>query len=114
MVDDVLSKAFTADEVVAAVCKLQYWSFTGLYDEVHVYHAELNAWYVYDTQPGPVLGDLCKLVNSASAASAVPEGWGNTFLSAVDPNDLDNYSGIAVGSVLGKVFSLLLHARLSA
>lgn len=40
------------------------------------------------------------------------------FLSAVfkkgDPALLDNYRGIAVGSVFGKLFSLILHGRLDA
>jgi hypothetical protein len=31
-----------------------------------------------------------------------------------DPADLDNYRGIAVGCALGKIYSLVLHARLSA
>jgi hypothetical protein len=31
-----------------------------------------------------------------------------------DPSVLDNYRGIAVGSVIGKLFSLVLHSRLDA
>jgi hypothetical protein len=59
---------------------------------------------------------MIMLLNAAFSASAVPKEWCSTHLSVIfkkgDPSVLDNYRGIAVGTVLGKVFSLVLHARL--
>jgi len=64
-----------------------------------------------------VLGDLCSLMNAEFDGGEVMVEWCGAFLSAVlkkgDPTVLDNYRGIAVGSALGRVLSLLLHTRLS-
>jgi hypothetical protein len=72
---------------------------------------------MYDSQPGEVLHDLWELLTAAFNHSNVPVSWCATYLSAVfkkgDPSMLDNYRGIAVGSAVGKVFSLVLHRRLS-
>jgi hypothetical protein len=91
----------------------------GLYREEMVLDSEglMRIKHVYDTQPGDVLHDLCALLNAAFRSSDVPVDWCATYLSAVfkkgDPSLLDNYRGIAVGSAVGKVFSLVLHRRLS-
>lgn len=73
---------------------------------------------MYDTQPGDMLHDLCALLNAAFDGGDVPASWCAAYLSAIykrgDPAQLDNYRGIAVGSSLEKVFSLVLHTRLSA
>jgi hypothetical protein len=93
----------------------------GLYTVVLWHDASTDPWYekhVYDLEEGSVLSELCELLNGAFGSSVLPGNWSGTFLSAIfkkgDPSVLDNYRGIAVGSVVGKVFSLVLHARLSA
>lgn len=95
--------------------------FKGLYTLQRVFNVEKGLWvelHVYDTGRGSVLGDLTMLLNHAFKSGDVPGSWCSAFLSAVfkkgDPTVLDNYRGIAVGSVLGKVLSLVLHARLSS
>jgi hypothetical protein len=128
--DDELSAEISVEEVEAAVRKLRYGRtvgpdglrgefLKGLYVRHEYWCPEQQRMlvkHVYDTQPGSVLGELCELLNAAFGG-AVPADWCATFLSAVfkkgDPAELDNYRGIAVGSCIGKVFSLVLHARLS-
>jgi len=48
---------------------------------------------------------------------AEPPVWSSAILCAIfkrgDPANLDDYRGIAVGSVLGKLFSMILEARLN-
>lgn len=126
-----LNADFQADEIVAAVRKLKPGRmagpdglrgelFRGLYcvqivfDEGRQRSVERH---VYDAGVSSPLHDLCVLLNAAFKAAAVPRVWCSAFLSAVlkrgDPSDLDNYRGIAVGSALGKILSLVLHARLT-
>lgn len=61
--------------------------------------------------------DLCELLNAVFRCGQVPTGWCSAYLSTVfkrgNQLDLDCYRGIAVGSALGKLFSMLLEARLS-
>lgn len=122
---------FDVDEVVSAVRRLQYGRMAGpdnlkgellrgLYDVEPVHDPESDRWYerhVYRTAPGSVMHDLCCILNAAFSAGTVPTAWCAAYVSAVhkrgDPAALDNYRGIAVGGVLGKLFSLALHARLS-
>lgn len=74
--------------------------------------------HVYDLEAGSILHDLWSLLKTAFQAGCVPDSWGACFISAIfkkgDPSSLDNYRGIAVGSVFGKLFSLVLHGRLDA
>jgi hypothetical protein len=127
-----MSRALSEDELEAAVRKLKYGRavgpdglrgelLKGLYTRELFWLEDKQMWvekHVYDTTPGSVLGDLLELLNAAFSASAVPKEWCSTHLSAIfkkgDPSVLDNYRGIAVGTVLGKVFSLILHARCQA
>jgi hypothetical protein len=126
-----LSEVISIAEVEAAVRKLGLGRMAGpdlvrgeylrgLYSEQLVFdpsEGRMRTVHVYDTQPGDVLHDLCDLLNAAFSSSSVPVNWCATYLSAVfkkgDPSLLDNYRGIAVGSAVGKVFSLVLHKRLS-
>jgi hypothetical protein len=74
--------------------------------------------HVYDLEAGSIVHDLWTLLNAAFQEGSVPDAWGACFVSAIfkkgDPSNLDNYRGIAVGSVFGKLFSLALHGRLDA
>jgi hypothetical protein len=126
-----LSAAITIEGVEAAVRKLGLGRmvgpdlllgefFRGLYAELMAPDPDtgvMRTVLVYDCQPGEVLHDLCALLNAAFSASDVPADWFATYSSAIfkkgDPSLLDNYRGIAVGSALGKVFSLVLHRRLA-
>ena len=60
--------------------------------------------------------DLQVLLQHAFAAGRLPPAWSSAVLCPIfkkgDPNDWDNYRGIAVGSVLGKMFSMVLERRL--
>jgi hypothetical protein len=127
-----LNAVILPEHVEAAVRKLQYGRmagpdrlrgelFKGLYQEVEVYDAETDRYYVkhvYDCDTGSVIADLTCLFNAAFSGGTVPVGWCSAYVSAVfkrgDPSMLDNYRGIAVGSVVGKLFSLVLHSRMSA
>ena len=64
-----------------------------------------------------LLGELHTLFAAAFQSRQVPKVWCAAFLSAVykqgDPRDMDNYRGIAVGSVMGKIYSMILESRLS-
>jgi len=60
--------------------------------------------------------DLCKLFQHVFVSGALPPVWCSAILCPVfkkgDPADLDNYRGISVGSVLGKMYSMVLESRL--
>ena len=47
----------------------------------------------------------------------LPAGWTKTIIVPLhkkgDPNDMDNYRGISLLSVLGKVFTFILNKRLT-
>jgi hypothetical protein len=82
-----------------------------------------GAYDVYTTRQGRkkhlyhLHGDLSVLFSAVYRCGQVPVGWCSAALSAVfkkgDPSVLDNYRGIAVGSVMGKMFSMLIERRLS-
>eukprot|EP00775_Hariotina_reticulata_P015185 gene15185-biopygen2136 len=61
---------------------------------------------------------LHQLLSAAFEVKEVPAVWCTAYVSAVfkkgDASDLDNYRPIAVGAVLGKLFSMLVDARLSS
>jgi hypothetical protein len=65
--------------------------------------------HVYDLAAGSIVHDLWTLLNSTFQDDCVPVAWGACFVSAVltevwSPRScLDNYRGIAVGSVFGKL-----------
>jgi hypothetical protein len=56
------------------------------------------------------------VIKAVFAAGEVSVSWSQAAISAVfkkgDPACKDNYRGIAVGIVLGKVFSMVLEQRL--
>ena len=125
-----LNSPVSIEEVEAAVRKLKLGRMAGpdgvrgeLIREVYTVEVvelpdgKVVCRHVYDQEEGSVLHDLTCLLRAAFEAGDVPPCWGSCFLSAVfkkgDPTVLDNYRGIAVGSAVGKVFSLVLHARLN-
>lgn len=59
---------------------------------------------------------LHAVLNAVFVSGEYPSAWSAATLSAVfkkgDPDDLDNYRGIAVGPALGKLFSMVLNSRL--
>jgi len=58
------------------------------------------------------------LLNNLFCSGRYPEGWSAAALIAVckkgEAGDLNNYRGIAVGNVLGKLFGSVLNTRLDA
>jgi hypothetical protein len=60
---------------------------------------------------------LTRLFNTILLQGTYPNSWANGFITPIfkkgDPSNTDNYRGITVGSSLGKLFSLVLHERLS-
>ena len=65
-----------------------------------------------------LLGELRTLFNQAFVQRQVPGAWCSAHITAVhkkgDAADPDNYRGIAVGGAMGKLYSMLLTARLDA
>jgi hypothetical protein len=61
---------------------------------------------------------LRDILDHAFSTGDVPEVWNSAFLCSVfkrgDASVKDNYCGIAVGSTMGKLFSMVLEKRLSA
>ena len=127
----VLNRELTPEEVEAAVRKLKLGRMAGpdgvrgeLLREVYKVEPVVLAdgkqvWrHVYDLSEGSILHDVWCMFSSAFQAGMLPASWGACFVSAIfkkgDPSVLDNYRGIAVGSVIGKLFSLVLHSRLDA
>ena len=59
---------------------------------------------------------LHAVLNAVFESGVYPPEWSAATLSAVfkkgDPDDLNNYRGIAVGPALGKLFSMVLNSRL--
>ena len=128
---DVLNDQLTLEEVEAALRKLKLGRMAGpdglrgeLLREVYtVEPVELDdgrqVWrHTYDHSPGSIVHDLRLLFNTAFTSGQLPSPWGACFVSAVfkkgDPAALDNYRGIAVGSVIGKLFSLVMHRRMDS
>jgi hypothetical protein len=64
-----------------------------------------------------LLPDLHKIYSAVFSSGMVPAVWCSAFLSAVfkkgDASLMDNYRGIAVGAVMGKLYSIILDNRLS-
>jgi hypothetical protein len=64
-----------------------------------------------------LLHDLHVIFGVAFGSGTVPAVWCSAFLSAVfkkgDASLMDNYRGIAVGAVMGKLYSIILCERLS-
>lgn len=127
----VLNEQLTLEEVEAALRKLKLGRMAGpdgLRGELlrQVYRVEpveledgRRVWrHAYDHSPGSIVHDLWLLFSKAFASGQLPTAWGACFVSAVfkkgDPAVLDNYRGIAVGSVIGKLFSLVLHHRMDS
>jgi len=123
-----LSAPMAVGELVAALRKLKYGRMVGpdglrgeflkgLYVEPPVINATLQKWVVmheYDTSPGSVLGDLCSLLNAVfDGVRCRWSGVGRVYQLWVTLLCWTITRGIAVGSALGKVLSLLLHTRLS-
>ena len=65
-----------------------------------------------------LVNDLHVILAVAFSSGKVPDVWCAAFLSAVfqkgDAALTDNYRGIAVGAVMGKLYSIVLDARLSS
>ena len=61
---------------------------------------------------------LHALLKNIFCSGRYPEGWSAAALTAVykkgEAGDLNNYRGIAVGNVLGKLFGSVLNTRLDA
>ena len=87
----------------------------------------LKGAYYETTLFGPRGREVCRthvllpalraIMHAVFASGAYPAEWSAATLTAVfkkgDAQSLDNYRGIAVGSAFGKLFSMVLDARLS-
>ena len=68
---------------------------------------------------GPLAVVLAKLFTAVFRSGRVPREWLTGAITAIyknkgDPADPNNYRGITVGHVLGKLYALMLNRRLSA
>ena len=117
-----LNADITAEEVQSVLRRLKNGRMAGpdgvhselfrfAYDEVPT----ADGYCMHDYLLAP---DLCTLLQHAFATGQLPPAWCSAILCAVfkhgDPGTLDNYRGIAVGSALGKIFSMVLEQRLDA
>ena len=117
----VLNAPFTLCEVEAALRKMHYGRmagpdglkgelFKGAYIEVRLSDGKVKHEFV-------LCEELLTLLSAAFKSGQIPEDWCAALLVAVfkkgDASNLDNYRGIAAGCALGKLFSLILDARLS-
>lgn len=116
-----LNQCITCDEVQAALRRVKMGRMAGpdgLQTELFK-----GAYHIVSTNSGRLwhdyflAEDLCRLFNTAFVTGQQPPHWAAAILCAVfkkgDPADLDNYRGIAVGSVLGKLYSMILESRLN-
>ena len=117
-----LNEPFAADEVESVLLRMHNGRMPGpdgLRGELFK-----GAYEAYVTSEGYkkhvylLHEDLSELFSAVYKCGQVPGVWCSAYLSAVfkkgDPSVLDNYRGIAVGSVMGKMFSMLIEKRLSA
>jgi len=115
-----LNAPFENDEIAAMLGRLKLGRMAG----PDGLQAELfrSAYNELLTAEGHVKHDyslvkeLCALFQHVFSTGCVPTTWSSAVVCAVykkgDPTDLDNYRGIAVGCVLGKMYSMLLERRL--
>ena len=117
---DPLNAPFTLDEVRAAISRLKAGRMPGpdglRAEFIKGAHHQVagqggRRWHEY-----VLLRDLHIMFNVAFTRRELPEAWGTAYLSAVPKvagaTDPDQFRGIAVGPVLGKLYSMLLAARL--
>ncbi len=117
-----LNESFSVEEVEAVLLKMHNGRmagpdgfrgelFKGAYEEIPVEDGKVKHDFTLSE-------DLSVLLSAVFKSGCVPPVWCSALLTAVfkkgDMNDLDNYRGIAVGSVMGKMLSMLLDARLSS
>lgn len=116
-----LNNPLTVEEVESALLKMHNGRmagpdglrgelFKGAYTEVKL--PEGHVKHIFHLSQ-----DLCDIYNAAFSRGQVPKEWCEAFLSAVfksgDSSVLDNYRGIAVGSAMGKLYSMIIESRLS-
>jgi len=118
---EVLNADITECEVLAALRKLKSGRMAGpdgmkgellkgAYVEFHFDDGGVIREY-------KLLSDLHKIYSAVFSSGVVPSVWCSAYLSAVfkkgDASLMDNYRGIAVGAVMGKLYSIILDNRLS-
>ena len=116
-----LNADITDDEVQLALARLKNGRMSG----PDGMHSELLrfAFTTAETSDGFVkrfylLSDeLCRLFQHAFSTGQLPPAWCAAILCSVfkkgDPDVMDNYRGIAVGSLFGKLYSMVLEHRLN-
>ena len=116
-----LNAPLSLEEVVAALRKLHSGRAPGP-DGLRAEHFK-HAYFEIEEDDGkfrreyPLTPILHKLFNALFTSGEYVREWSLASLTAVfkkgDAADLDNYRAIAVGAVLGKLYSVLLDTRLS-
>lgn len=111
-----LNDTITADEVIAACAKMQADKAAG----VDGIPAEfLVNDFVLDDDTRFLIPHITRLFNLILEKGVLPYGWNTCVIAPVhkagtDPKDKDNYRGIAIGTSLSKLFSMVLMLRMDS
>ena len=106
--DEILDADITAEEVKAAIRHLKNGKATGPDGIISE---------ILKAAEDSLVPFLVKYFNKLFKEGSFPTEWTKAFIVPLhkkgDPNDTDNYSGISLLSVLGKVFTFILNKCLT-
>ena len=101
---DELNTSFSEDEVIKSVKQLKS-NKAGGPDKI------INEFLIHGRQI--LVPTICKLFNKIYDMSYFPEEWAEGYIIPLhkksSPNDVENYRGITLLSILGKLFTRVLN-----